>query len=100
MVALPGEPCLRGGGDAGPLSVSDRPGRIVEFFPRLHLDKDQEMPAGRDDVHFAHRAAPTSRQDAKALGDAKPRPPAFPRNSQPKRDLAPPLPDPGSPPSA
>src|ERR1700722_8505310 len=88
MVALAGEPGLGGGHDAGPLSVSDRPGRILEFLPRLHLDENQQLPAPRDDVDLADRAAPAPRQDAKAFGYEIRRGAAFRRDPQPERDLA------------
>src|SRR5258708_9768394 len=88
MVALAGEPGLGGGGDAGSLPVGDRRGRLLEIVPRVLLDENQEMPAARDDVDLADRAAPAPRQDAESLGDEIGGGAAFSRNSQAKRDLA------------
>src|ERR1700686_986754 len=88
MITLAGEPGLGGRHDTGPLAVGDRPGRVVEFVPRLHLDEDQQAPAGRDDVDLADRAAPAPRQDAKAFGDEIGGGAAFRRDAEPERDLA------------
>jgi hypothetical protein len=88
MVALPGEPDLCGRGDAGPLSIADRPGRLIELFARVRLHKDQKVPAARDDADLTDRAAPASLQNPKAFADQKGRRAAFRRDAQPKRNPA------------
>src|SRR5215471_21744253 len=71
------EPDLGGGGDAQPLAIRDRPCGVVQSVAGLDLDEHQQAAAAGDDVDFADRAPPATRQDAKAFGDEKRRRPAL-----------------------
>ena len=87
-VGIAGQPCFGGGGDAQALAVGDRPGRIVESFARLDLDKDQQGSAAGDDIDFPDRALPTPSENAEAFSDEKRCRAAFGGNAGSERDLA------------
>ena len=47
IVGIPRQPRLGGGDDADALSVSDRPGGIIERLARLDLDEHQQVGGAR-----------------------------------------------------
>ena len=56
-----GKPGFRRRGDAPLLPFGDRLRRFVEARARFHLDENQRMTAGGDDVDLAERAFPAPR---------------------------------------
>jgi hypothetical protein len=60
-----------GGGDSAALPLIDRLGGILKGRARFYFHKDQKMAPARDDVDFANRAAPATRQDAESFGNQK-----------------------------
>src|SRR5262249_25991598 len=86
-VCIAGQPCFGGGGDAQALPVGHRPGRIVEFFARLDLDKQQKASASGDDIDFSDRTPPTPSENAEAFGNEKRRRAAFGGNASSECDL-------------
>ena len=74
--------------DARALPIGHRPSGVIERLARFDLDEHQQVPAPRDDVDLAERAAPAPRQDSKALGDEERRRPALGGDAGAKRDRA------------
>lgn len=77
-----GEPNFRRRRDALLLPVGDGFGRIVQCRARFHLDENQRVAAGGDDVDFAKRAFPAPRQNTVAMRDQPGRCAAFRRNAE------------------
>src|SRR5262245_447244 len=82
-----GKPRLRGCDNARPLTVGDRPGRVVELLARFNLDEDQELAPACHDVDLADRRAVAPREDAEALGDEESSRTAFRGYTGAERDL-------------
>src|SRR3954464_3882736 len=61
VIGMPGQPDLGGVGDARLLPLGHRPGGIVKQRSRLHLNKHEEMSAGRGAGGLPPRAVPPSR---------------------------------------
>ena len=81
------EPNLCGGCDPPTLPLANRFRSLIEVGPRFHLGEDQELAPACDDIDFAERAPPASRQNAESLCDQEDRGAAFCRDANSKRCL-------------
>jgi len=61
--------------------------RVLKARACFYLYEHQQPTPARDDVNFADRAAPATRQDTEALGDEESGGAAFSRNSDPECSL-------------
>jgi len=69
VVRICSQPYLGGGGDSPALPLADRLCGLIETGARLHFGEDQEVTPARDDIDFAQRASPASRENAEPLCD-------------------------------